>query len=176
MKLIVGLGNPGEKFEQTRHNIGWLVLDRLANEFQGQFKKKTSVESELAQIEIDGQRILLCKPQTFMNASGRSVAAIMSRSNISAKDIIIIYDDADLAFGQIKFKTSGSSAGHNGMQSILDHLKTTTEIKRVRIGIGRPPHPDQPLEDWVLQKWTDSENKALPEIIDQALKTAKDNL
>ncbi|HBK34398.1 MAG: Peptidyl-tRNA hydrolase [Candidatus Uhrbacteria bacterium GW2011_GWE2_40_58] len=169
MKLIVGLGNPGPAYQQTRHNIGFLVVEELAKQLNGTFRKKASMEAELSEIIQNQHKLLLCKPQTFMNVSGRAVKAILSQSSLSSEEILVVYDDADLSFGEVRFRPGGSSGGHNGMQSILDLFPRGTNIARLRIGIGRPEHLDVPLEDWVLQKWTDQETKKLPNIISEAV-------
>ncbi|MCX6714576.1 MAG: aminoacyl-tRNA hydrolase [Candidatus Uhrbacteria bacterium] len=165
MHLIVGLGNPGKKYEQTRHNVGFLVVDELARQLNATFKNKTSFEAEVAEMD----NIALMKPQTFMNVSGRSVKAFLAKHKCNASDILVIYDDADIPFGDVKFKQGGSSAGHNGMQSIIDAFPKGTAIARIRIGIGRPAHADVPLDVFVLQKWTSEEAKKLPEMISQTI-------
>jgi len=173
MYLIVGLGNPGKKYEQTRHNVGFLVVEKLAKELDIQFAKKSAVEAEIADGMLGKKKVLLCKPNTFMNASGRSVKSIISKYPIESSDIIVVYDDADLKFADIRFKMGGSSAGHNGIESIIESFPKGTNIARVRVGIGRPAHNDTALEDFVLQKWTEQESKDLESVIDNAIKTVK---
>lgn len=165
MHLLVGLGNPGKKYEQTRHNVGFMVVDEIAKQKGVAFKNKTALEGDVAEI---GELALL-KPQTFMNVSGRSVKAFISKHKCNASDILVIYDDADIPFGDVRFKVGGSSGGHNGMQSILDIFPKGTPIMRVRIGIGRPTNPDMPLDKFVLQKLSVEEKKKLPEMIKMAL-------
>ncbi len=165
MKAIFGLGNPGKEYEKTRHNVGFLVLDELAKRYEGTFSSKRSLEAEIAELTIEGARVLLVKPQTFMNASGRTFSAICSKYPVTIKDVLVVYDDADLPFGDVRYKESGSSAGHHGMESILGSLPKGTAVARIRVGIGRPPHPDIPLEEFVLERWTDAEEKALPSVI-----------
>lgn len=172
MHLIIGLGNPEKKYELTRHNMGFIVVDELAKQLQTTFKNKTSFEAEVADPTIHPLtkgRITIMKPQTFMNVSGRAVKLYVSKHKISTNNLLIVYDDADLPFGDIRYKTSGSSGGHNGMQSIQDVFPKGTSIARVRVGIGRPPNPDVPLDAFVLQKFTDEEKKKLPEIIKSAI-------
>lgn len=174
MHLIVGLGNPGKKYEHTRHNVGFLVVDELARMLKIDFKNKTALEAEIAETntpltEGEARRIILLKPQTFMNVSGRSVKAFCDKHKCSPSTILVIYDDADIPFGTIKYKEGGSSAGHNGMQSIIDLYPKGTSIARIRVGIGRPQNPDVPLDAFVLQKWTDEESKQLPDMIKQAI-------
>lgn len=168
MKAIIGLGNPGSKYEHTRHNVGFLVLDELAKRHGESFRSKSAVEAEVAEV-MAGEKLLLVKPQTFMNVVSRSLGSIMKKYPVAAQDILIVYDEADLNFGDIRFKLGGSSAGHNGVKSILSCFQKGTSIARVRVGIGRPSHPDIPLEDFVLQKWTSDEANTLPQIIDSTI-------
>lgn len=168
MRLIVGLGNPGIPYERTRHNVGFLVLDELAKRLSVKFRLKPSLEAEVVEATVGETRFLLCKPQTFMNLSGRSVKTIIVGSNILPADVLVVYDDADLPFGDIRYRSAGTSGGHNGMQSVLEAFPAGTELPRLRVGIGRPTIPDMALEDWVLAKWTDAEAKALPDLISNA--------
>jgi len=168
MKLIIGLGNPGKKYESTRHNVGFLVLDELARRWDATFRNKTAVEAELADVSLEDSRMILCKPQTFMNASGKAVQKVMKKNSLDPQDLLIIYDDADLPLGDIRYRSAGSAGGHNGVQSILDLFPRNTPVARVRVGIGRPNHSDYALEDWVLSTWTDKERERLPQIIEAA--------
>jgi peptidyl-tRNA hydrolase, PTH1 family len=169
MKTFIGLGNPGKEYELTRHNVGFLVLDELAIRLDTKFKSKRSVEALLAEGQMEDQRILLAKPQTFMNISGRSLLAIMNKYPVTIDDVTIIYDDADLAFGDVRIKEGGGAAGHRGMASILNSLPKGTKVNRIRIGIGRPSHTDIPLDQFVLQSFSKDEQDALPQIIDQVI-------
>lgn len=169
MKAIVGLGNPGSKYEQTRHNIGFLTLDAFANRFDAEFRNKTSAEAELVEIMVGEERVLLVKPQTFMNASGRTVAHVLSHYPVNMEDVLVVYDDADLNFGDVRFRRGGSSAGQRGIQSIIDLLPSGAQVPRVRMGIGRPHHPDIPLDQFVLGRWTDREDASLPAMISDAI-------
>ena len=167
MKLIVGLGNPGKKYEHTRHNMGFDTIDLF---------------SELAKIDIDKEAfkglvgrgrvfdedVYLLKPQTFMNLSGESVQEIVSYFKIPVEDVIVIYDDMDLEPGMIRLRLSGSSGGHKGIQNIIEHLGTQ-EIKRIRIGIGKPIYD---TIDYVLSKPLKEERP----LIDEAIKNAVDAL
>jgi PTH1 family peptidyl-tRNA hydrolase len=184
MKLIIGLGNPGKKYDQTRHNVGFLVVDEMAKQMKIDFKNKTSFEAEVAEpdsrsvtsplIKGEHEGVVLLKPQTYMNVSGRSVKAYMSKNKCQASDLVVLYDDADIPFGDVRFKQAGSSGGHNGMQSILDIFPKGTSIARVRVGIGRPPNPDMPLDKFVLQKLSAEEKKKLPEIIEKAIEKVRE--
>ena len=166
---LIGLGNPGIAYQRTRHNIGFLVIDEIAKRYGLELRLKPAMEAELAEGTLDQLSVRLCKPHTFMNATGRSIQKIRKKKALSEHDMLVIYDDADLPFGDVRFKAGGSSAGHRGIQSILDQFPNGTSIPRIRIGIGRPAHPDIGLEDFVLQKWTQKEEKALPEIIDRVI-------
>ena len=168
MKALIGLGNPGKEYEHTRHNVGFLVVDELARQQGGEFISKRSLESEVAEVDMNGERVLLVKPQTFMNASGRALAAVLKKFPVKLTDTVIVYDDADLPFGDVRTKASGSSAGHRGMESILSTLPKGSNISRVRVGIGRPVHPDIPLEEFVLGRWTQEEEEKLPLVIASA--------
>ena len=169
MKTIIGLGNPGKEYEKTRHNVGFLVLDELAKRHDGIFSSKRSLEAEIAEAMIEGKRVLLVKPQTFMNASSRTLSSVMSKFPVTIKDVLIVYDDADLSFGDVRSKENGSSAGHRGMESIIESLPKGTAVARIRVGIGRPSHPDIALDEFVLGRWTKTEEKTLPTIIDSAM-------
>lgn len=149
MTLIVGLGNPGQAYENTRHNVGFLVVD------------------ELERRGVDRAKMRTLKPDTFMNLSGHAVAGALRQTNMTADDVIVVYDDADIPFGEIRARDEGSSGGHNGMQSIID-LLGTNRIRRVRVGIGRGDNPNVPLDAWVLGRWTDEEQRALPNIVARA--------
>ncbi|MBI4256446.1 aminoacyl-tRNA hydrolase [Candidatus Uhrbacteria bacterium] len=174
MKAIFGLGNPGKEYEKTRHNVGFLVLDELAKRYEGAFSSKRSLEADIAEVLIEGERVLLVKPQTFMNASGRSLGAVMSKYPVTINDVLVVYDDADLPFGNVRYKESGSSAGHRGMESIIESLPKGTAVARIRVGIGRPTHPDIPLDEFVLGRWTEAEEKALAGVIASAAEAASE--
>lgn len=166
---LIGLGNPGIAYQRTRHNIGFLVIDEIAKRYHMELRLKQTLEAELAEGQLEEIPVRLCKPQTFMNATGRTIQKLKRKKTLTEKDLLVIYDDADLAFGDVRYKSGGSSAGHRGIQSILDTFPSGTNISRIRIGIGRPDHPDIGLEDFVLQKWSSKEEKLLPEIIDKVI-------
>ena len=170
MKMIIGLGNPGQTYTKTRHNLGFLVLNTLAKKYEGEFKDKKSLEAEIAEIFINEQKIILCKPQTFMNASGRSVKRVLKKYNTLINESLTILDDADLDFGKIRYRENGSAGGHKGLQSIIDNSPQGIMIPRLRIGIGRPTNKDIELDKYVLQKWSEQQNEELPEIINQTIK------
>lgn len=141
MKLIIGLGNPGKKYQATRHNIGFITLDEIAYRENIKFNK-TECEAHTAEFFHKGEKIKLVKPQTFMNDSGRSIGPLMRYYNVSIEDIVVIYDDLDLPVGRIRLRQKGSAGGHNGIKSLIAHLGTK-DFNRIRIGIDRP----KPSED-----------------------------
>jgi PTH1 family peptidyl-tRNA hydrolase len=136
MKLIVGLGNPGSKYRGTKHNIGFIALDEIAYQEKVEFNK-TQFEADTAEFFLNGEKIILAKPQTFMNESGRSIRPLMDYYNLSEEDILVIYDDLDLPIGRIRLREKGSAGGHNGIKSLIAHLGTN-EFNRIKVGIDRP--------------------------------------
>jgi len=147
MKLLVGLGNPGSKYEKTRHNIGFRFLDLLAKSEGLRFAAAPRFRAETASWESSAGRILLIKPQTFMNNSGETVGALARFYQVEEQDITVVYDDLDLPVGKLRIKKGGGHGGHNGLRSIHAHLPSA-DYMRVKIGIGRPPHGD--ITPWVL--------------------------
>jgi PTH1 family peptidyl-tRNA hydrolase len=161
MKLIYGLGNPGTKYQMTRHNIGFMVVDLLAREYNIEIKKKAS-NVLYGKGGIDGVSVMLAKPQTFMNLSGLPLSSMM----IKPGDLIVIHDDMDIPFGQVRIKEQGGTGGHKGLESIKSVLHTGDFI-RIRCGIGRPPE-DMEGADHVLSRFSGDEMKALSEEISKA--------
>jgi len=164
MKLIVGLGNPGKRYQKTRHNIGFMFVDEVVKAKKIKFKLDREKQADIAEINVNGEKILFVKPQTYMNLSGKAVSAICKFYKIDVADILVIYDDLDLDFARIKIKTNGSSGGHKGMQSIIDSLGSS-DIHRIRIGISRPTHE---TIDYVLEKLSKQELKEMDVAIAQA--------
>jgi PTH1 family peptidyl-tRNA hydrolase len=153
MKLIIGLGNPGQKYNNTRHNVGFEILDLLSKDFK--FEKKFHAE-----IAKNGE-LLLAKPQTFMNLSGSAVQAIMTFYKITPDNLTVIHDDLDINIGEYKIQTNRSSAGHNGVQSIIDTLGTK-DFHRIRVGIkSEKANPNIPVENFVLNKFSKEEEKII---------------
>lgn len=146
--LIVGLGNPGSEYANTRHNAGFLALDRLAKQHNVTFKFDKRANAEVAEANIDGKKIILAKPQTFMNRSGESVASLAATFKVEPKDIWAVYDDAAIEDSQVRVRVGGTAGGHNGVKSLIEHLGEN--FTRFRLGIGAPPER-VPLEDYVLQ-------------------------
>ncbi|MDX1777937.1 MAG: aminoacyl-tRNA hydrolase [Thermodesulfobacteriota bacterium] len=165
MKLIAGLGNPGKQYATSRHNIGFLVINRLAKA-NGIELKGGKFKSRWGKGKIEGQSVILAKPQTFMNLSGEAVSAIAQYYKIIPQDIIIVHDDLDIPFGSLKIKTKGGSGGHHGLDSIIALLHDDRFL-RVRIGIGKPLD-ERDEADFVLSPFNDSESAQLETVIDQA--------
>jgi len=168
MKLIVGLGNPGDKYRNTRHNAGFMAVDEIFDRlFFQPFKKSDKFKAEIAEGQIADEKVFLAKPQTFMNKSGESVASIMNFYKIPKDDLIVIFDDADLPYGTLRIRPEGSGGGHKGMQSIIESIGTQGFV-RLRLGIQPPAGFKGVLEDYVLGKLTDSEKDELQIAINQA--------
>ena len=165
MRIIVGLGNPGRKYSATRHNAGFMVLDRLAKTHSVRFRKSILNSAYIAKVEKKRWQVLLVKPATFMNNSGICVKKIMVHYNIEIDDILIVYDDVDLELGTIRFRTKGRSAGHKGVNSIIQYLNTDL-IQRIRIGIGKPDSED--ISDYVLSDFTDTEKAVFDTVVQKA--------
>lgn len=169
MFIFAGLGNMGPKYERTRHNVGFDTIDYLAAQYRiNNFKSKH--KSLIAEGIIQGQKTLLVKPQTYMNNSGEAIRQIIDYYKVPFENLVIIYDDVDLDVGQIRVRAKGSSGTHNGMRSILSHIKTE-EFPRIRIGIGKAPER-MDLADYVLSRFSDEERKQANIAIENAAKAA----
>jgi peptidyl-tRNA hydrolase, PTH1 family len=146
--LVAGLGNPGREYEQTRHNVGWLVADELARRHGGSFRSKFS--GRVAEVRLGDLRLALLKPETYMNESGRSVGAAARFYKAPPEQMLLVHDDVDLEEGRLQARLGGGLAGHNGLRSIAQHLRTN-DFLRLRIGVGRPGRGDpRPVADYVL--------------------------
>jgi PTH1 family peptidyl-tRNA hydrolase len=165
MYLIVGLGNPGAEYERTRHNLGFMLIDRLASETDVSVKRK-ECQSLLGSGLIEAQRVLLAKPQTYMNLSGEAVGCLISKYELNASAVIVISDDLALPFGLIRLRERGTAGGHNGLKSIIGALGTN-EFMRLRIGI-QPEHPLSDAKKFVLDEFSKAERELLPEILERA--------
>ncbi|MBI4972368.1 MAG: aminoacyl-tRNA hydrolase [Candidatus Omnitrophica bacterium] len=166
MKLIVGLGNPSEVYRHSRHNIGFLVIRHLSQVFKAPLKKEKGIPALSAKCKTQGGNLILALPLTFMNLSGEAVRALVEKYKIDLDNLIVVCDDLDLAFGRLKVRAQGSSAGHGGVKSIIDSLGTK-EFARLRIGIGRPK-ANQEAAEFVLRAFTKREKEELKEIIAKA--------
>lgn len=147
MKCIVGLGNPGKKYQDTRHNIGFTVIEELIGRHNWDLSNK-KFKGKYALENVQGEKVILLKPQTFMNLSGESIRPLIDYYNIDVEDVLIVYDDLDLPVGKIRLREKGGHGGHNGIRSTIDQLGTK-EFKRLRIGVGRPSG-SMPVVDYVL--------------------------
>lgn len=137
VKLIVGLGNPGSKYKDTKHNIGFMVIDKLASQLDIKFTEDKIFKAEIGSVFLNGEKVYLVKPTTFMNKSGEAVHALLSYYGLDTSDLLVIYDDLDMEVGKVRFRQKGSAGGHNGIKSIIAHIGTQ-EFDRVKVGIGRP--------------------------------------
>lgn len=150
MKMIVGLGNIGSQYAQTRHNVGFMIVDELAQQFNADFQT-SKFESQVATTFQNGEKLLLVKPSTYMNDSGRAVGPLMDYYNIDPEDLLVIHDDLDLPLGKVRLKQRGSAGGHNGIKSIISHVGDQ-QFKRVKVGIDHPQKMS--VVDYVLGKFT----------------------
>ena len=153
--LVVGLGNPDKKYDRTRHNTGFICLDEIAKELETPIIRN-KFDAMTAEAMIAGQRVLLMKPQTYMNLSGTSVEKAASFYKIPSQQIIVIFDDISLDVGRLRLRRKGSHGGHNGIRNIIDYLQTD-EFPRIKVGVGAKPHPDYNLADWVLSSYTENQ-------------------
>jgi len=163
--LIAGLGNPGQEYAGNRHNLGFMVVDEIARRL-GVVFRPTKMDALVADVVDDDSRLLLVKPQTFMNESGRSIKLIRLLFDVPLENMVVIHDDMDIEFGDLRLKDDGGSAGHNGLQSIIDELGED-DFKRIRIGIGRPPGRQDPSK-FVLKDFTKKERGEVDFIVDEA--------
>ena len=180
MKLIIGLGNPGEKYEKTRHNAGFLAIDKIAASIRYQVvSRQQKFDAEISSGIINNEKVILAKPQTFMNNSGQAVQAILDYYKIGLEDVIVIHDDLDIALGEYKIAKNRGSAGHRGVQSIIDYFGTK-DFTRARIGIGikyvglavlfeEEDHKKIPVEKFVLQRFSDEEMLELEKVLEEII-------
>lgn len=157
--LIAGLGNPGARYARSRHNVGFIIVDRLARAHDLQFSRKR-FNAEIAEGQVGGRRVILAKPQTFMNASGDAVGKLYAFYKIAPSDLLVVYDDLDLPLGKLRLRADGSSGGHHGMESIIARIGTS-DFPRLRVGIGRP-NPDADI-DHVLGSFEPEERAVMEE-------------
>jgi len=165
MKIIVGLGNPGRKYEHTRHNAGFMAVDQCAKGLQAEISQE-KFNAFIGRGRIDSQEAILAKPQTYMNDSGRAVAAVMRSAYAEVADLVVIHDELDLPFGTVRVKIGGGHGGHNGLRSIIEYVGSS-DFVRVRIGIGRPG-PGGDAADYVLSPFPAEERPALPDVMTRA--------
>jgi peptidyl-tRNA hydrolase, PTH1 family len=161
IKIIIGLGNPGTKYQYTRHNIGFLVVDALAEKHHASWEHKA--DREIAHITINGEKITLVKPQTFMNSSGKVIPSLL-KQGLTANNLLVVHDELEKPFGKVEFKTGGSHRGHNGLRSIMEQCGA--DFHRLRFGIGRP-HNKEDVPDYVLSNFKNDE--VVEPMIDKAV-------
>ena len=169
--LIVGLGNPGREYANTRHNVGFMAVDGLADHWRAAWKAEKKFQSRMARVDQDARRCLLCEPQTYMNLSGEAVGAVMNFYRLTPERMLVVVDDVDLPFGEIRMRADGSSGGHHGLESIEAHLGTR-QYPRVRIGIGREPGVAREITGYVLGAFRAAE----AELLDKVLNRARDQI
>jgi len=154
--LVAGLGNPGREYERTRHNAGWMVIDELARRHDGSFRSK--FDGQLSEVRLDGLRLALLKPETYMNVSGKSISAAGRFFKVEPESLLIVHDDVDLEAGRLQARAGGGLAGHNGLRSIASALGTQ-DFLRLRVGVGRPGRGDRrPVADYVLSPFSADED------------------
>jgi PTH1 family peptidyl-tRNA hydrolase len=164
MRLVVGLGNIGSRYAANRHNVGFMVVDRLAEQLETSWKDEPKLKALVAKTS----EVILAKPTTMMNGSGEAVQRLMQWYKIAPEDVWIVFDDLDIEFGQLRLREAGSSAGHNGAQSVIDHIGA--DFKRLRVGISMNDRAVEPSEVYVLRNFNADEDKRLPALIDEATK------
>ncbi|MDD2487289.1 MAG: aminoacyl-tRNA hydrolase [Candidatus Gracilibacteria bacterium] len=163
MKIIVGLGNPGTEYSKTRHNVGFIFLDFLKEKLNFEDFKDSKFKAVVSEGVLNGEKLILLKPMTYMNLSGESVANAINFYKLDCKnDIIVIFDDISMDFGKIRFRDKGSAGGHNGIKSLIEKLGTE-EFKRIKVGVGFDPKYD--VSDWVLSKFSKQESEELSNYI-----------
>lgn len=172
MKIVIGLGNPGVKYESTRHNIGFKVIDKLAEKYKVlSWQKK--FKAEIAALNFNGEKVVLVKPQTYMNLSGEAVRDVIGWYKEDIAELIVIYDDLDLPVGKLRIRYRGSAGGHKGMLSILGNVEGADQgFTRIRLGIGRPDKGWQ-VVDWVLSSFKEEEKQAITEMVETAAKAVE---
>jgi peptidyl-tRNA hydrolase, PTH1 family len=165
MKLIIGLGNPGKQYENTRHNVGFMVIDKLSKELSIPLDRQ-KFNGIYGIGHISGEKVILLKPLTYMNLSGECIRPLMDYYEINDDEMVVIYDDLDLPVGKIRLRTKGSAGGHNGIKSMIHHL-ATQEFNRIRVGIDRPNN-GMKISDYVLGQFTKEEEPGISEAIDRS--------
>lgn len=167
MKIVVGLGNPGLLYKNTRHNIGFMFVEEMAKYYEGKWKLNKEMKLEACELIVGTEKVVLIKPLTYMNLSGNAVSSIMNFYKVSVSDLLVIYDDLDFAVGSFRIKPAGSSGGHKGMKSLIEHLGTQ-EIKRIRIGILSALKSQDTRVDYVLGKFSKAEKNLIEDLKENA--------
>ncbi|CAK8054593.1 aminoacyl-tRNA hydrolase [Eupransor demetentiae] len=172
MKFIFGLGNIGVKYDQTRHNIGFMAIDHYAAAHGATFSP-TKLFASAAKCQIEGETVFLVKPTTYMNDSGQSVRAFLDFYGAKVEDVLILVDDMDMPFGKLRFRAKGSAGGHNGLKSIIAHTGSS-EFLRLKFGVGHPEHERQAVIDYVLGKFSKADMEILNPILDRTVDALDD--
>lgn len=167
LSLIAGLGNPGLEYAGTRHNIGFVLVERLADQWRAAWKLEKKFKARVAWLERAGQKVILCQPQTFMNASGEAIGALSRFYQLPVERMLMVVDDADLPLGQIRLRAEGSSGGHHGLESIEQQL-ATRQYPRLRLGIGRRADDVREITDYVLGRFTAPERETVEAVLARA--------
>lgn len=168
--LLVCLGNPGREYAETRHNVGFLAADRLA-EKTGARIDRLKFRALTGVVELGGQRVLVMKPQTYMNLSGEAAGEAARFYKLPPERVLVISDDVALPIGKMRIRAGGSAGGHNGLKSIIQHLGSDA-FPRIRVGVGAPAHPEYEMVDWVIGRFTPAERKELTAMLDRAVEAA----
>lgn len=169
--IVVGLGNPGRQYENTRHNCGFDAIDKLA--YKHNFDvKKLRFKSLTGECRIGSSKCLVMKPSTFMNLSGQAVVEAMNFYKIPPENVIVIFDDISLDVGKMRIRRKGSDGGHNGMKNII-YLSGSDMFPRIKLGVGKKPHPEYDLKDWVLGKFSAADRKTLEQVLDNAVEAVE---
>lgn len=169
--LVVGLGNPGKQYEGTRHNAGFLALDTIAQKHHTEIKR-IKFKGTVGECVLGGKKVLLLKPSTYMNLSGQSVQEAMQFYKLPPEKVLVIFDDINLDPGKLRIRRKGSDGGHNGMKNII-YLAGSDQFPRIKLGVGKKPHPDYNLADWVLSRFTDKEMDSLSTALEKAAAAAE---
>ena len=169
--LIVGLGNLGAEYAKTRHNAGFSLVEKLAADWRTDWKNERKFKARMARVQRNGRRVLLCQPQTFMNASGETIGALVKFYRLPLKQLLVVVDDADLPLGEIRLRPGGSSGGHHGLESIEQHLGSR-EFARQRLGIGRQDGARE-ITDYVLSRFGAAETALMKKVLDRAASQAE---
>ena len=165
--MIVGLGNPGEKYDKTRHNIGFMMLDALAEKL-GVSVRTAKFHALIGECELGGRRVVLMKPQTYMNSSGEAVGECTRFYKIAPENVLVLCDEISFAPGRLRIRRRGSAGGHNGLKSIIAHL-SSEEFPRMKLGVGNKPTPDYDLADWVLSRFSKADLDVIEEMTPRVL-------
>ncbi|HEX7859769.1 MAG TPA: aminoacyl-tRNA hydrolase [Verrucomicrobiae bacterium] len=166
--LVAGLGNPGAEYARTRHNAGFMAVERFGKKLNADWKNEAKFQSRVARTEVRGRKVILCEPQTFMNCSGEAIAPLAAYYKVPHERILVVVDDADLTFGQIRLRAEGSSGGHHGLDSIEQQLGTR-QFARLRVGIGRTERGLREITGHVLGKFSAEEAELLEKVLDRTV-------